>query len=104
MTLPSANKRTLRRNVIHSLEIRRLVGAARRQVVVRTWRRTEEAAESSFGRVELGCATPHCDCDWFDLVLPTYFISTNEHLFHLPVQISFSTQAFFFVPVSEYMH
>jgi hypothetical protein len=42
----------LRRNAIRSLEIRRLVGVARRQVAVRTWRRTEEAAESSFGRVE----------------------------------------------------
>ena len=52
MTLRLPNRRTLRHNVIHSPEIRRLVGVARQQVVVRMWRRTEEAAESSFGRVE----------------------------------------------------
>jgi len=101
MTLPLPNRRTLRRNVIHSLEIRRLVGVARRQVVVRTWRRTEEAAESSFGRVERRSVV-HCHCDWVDLVLPTYFTSTNEHLFHLPVQISLSFlpshSSFFSVP------
>lgn len=57
MTLRLPNRRTLHRNVIHSLEIHRLV-EVRRQVVVRTWRRTEEAAELSFGRVERRTTLP----------------------------------------------
>jgi len=98
MTLQLPSRRTLRRSVIHFLEIRRLLGVALPQVV-RTWRKTEEAAESSFGRGEHYSVVQHHMASATGQCQRTSLSSPRANFsFPSPFHTSF------FDPVSKHMH
>jgi len=67
------------------------LGAARLEVVVRTWRRIEEAAESNFGRGKRLRSARNYRV-WFlvDLVLATFTQCHSTSLSSLPANFSFS--------------
>jgi hypothetical protein len=91
MTVRCPSRRALHHCAIHSRERLRPLGAASLEAVVRTWRRIEEVAESSFGRGKRLRSAIYQRV-WFlvDLVLPTF---TQCHSTSLSSPANFS---FFF--------